>query len=277
MLNSKKPGLITLVAGIIILSACTVQNHYPALSFFFDGVPDPQQTDGVVEGINAITNTDSVNLLENKSKPELYVHQPYLEKECGACHNKGQMGSLTGTEPGLCYQCHPDFAEKFRIEHGPAAAGHCTGCHNPHRSYEESLLIRAGDEQCLHCHESARLYTDSYHVESSENLCVSCHNPHGSDNHLLLRLGACYQCHGDLSRQYRVVHGPVAAGQCSQCHAPHYEKTGKLLIRKGRDMCFSCHDSKRINANETHADLADMNCTECHNPHGGDGRFMFNY
>lgn len=265
-----------MVAGIITISACTVQNHYPALSFFFDGVPDTQVTNPDDVGYKPIVNQDSINSAENKSTPQLYVHQPYQEKDCASCHNKGQMGTLTESEPELCYQCHSSFEGKYKIEHGPAAAGYCTGCHNPHRSKEESLLIRTGDEQCLHCHESARLYKDSYHIESSDNLCVSCHDPHGSDNHLLLRLGACYQCHVDLSRQYRVVHGPVAAGQCSQCHAPHYEKTEKLLVQTGRDMCLYCHDKQRINNNETHSDLIEMDCIECHNPHGGDGRFMFN-
>ncbi|MEN8155447.1 MAG: cytochrome c3 family protein, partial [Bacteroidota bacterium] len=81
----------------------------------------------------------------------LFIHHPYREKECALCHNQNRMGSLKEPQPGLCYQCHENFGNKYHFEHGPAAGGHCTECHDPHKSKEEKLLVQTGTDLCLNC------------------------------------------------------------------------------------------------------------------------------
>ncbi len=258
-----------------MLVSCSVQDNFNVLSFFFDGVADPNEAQELAADSTGMAS-DSIAIAKQSQKIALFVHLPYQEKKCEMCHDQGRMGKLTEKEPELCYQCHSDFGTNFKMEHGPVAGGYCTGCHNPHRSSNDHLQIRTGDEQCLHCHESGRLYKDAYHVESLDNQCISCHGPHGTNNHSILKPSACIQCHASEFRQYRVAHGPVVVGECSVCHHQHYKKTEKLLIRPGKEMCFYCHDCKRLLESEIHLGLEDMHCIECHNPHGGDDRYMFN-
>jgi predicted CXXCH cytochrome family protein len=82
----------------------------------------------------------------------------------------------------------------------------------------------------------------------------------------------CYQCHEDFSTRFKVLHGPVAGGQCSVCHSPHMSLNADLLVRTGQSQCLHCHESGEIFKTAVHQDNKETNCTECHNPHGGEDR-----
>ncbi|NOX85830.1 MAG: hypothetical protein GXO86_07695 [Chlorobi bacterium] len=115
-----------------------------------------------------------------------------------------------------------------------------------------------------------------FHPPYQEKECANCHNQ-GQMGKLLEPLpGLCYQCHESFGDQYQVLHGPVDAGFCTQCHNPHMSKNKFLLIRTGQNLCLNCHLSKDVFKNEAHSDIEDADCTECHNPHGGEDRFILN-
>jgi len=114
------------------------------------------------------------------------------------------------------------------------------------------------------------------HSPYQANKCSLCHdqNTMGKLTQALPEL--CYQCHADFSSKYKVLHGPVAGGQCTMCHSPHSSVNDHLLIRTGQLLCLYCHDSKQVMKEEVHQEIGDANCTECHNPHGGKERYILN-
>lgn len=276
VVNAKKTIYALFIAVLLFFAACSTQNYYRTLSFFFDGVPDLVDVkEAVVMDSLQTAASDTKDQLSQVSKSALYLHRPYLEKECASCHNQGRMGSLSEPQPALCYQCHDNFGEQYTSEHGPMAAGYCSECHNPHRAKQKNLLVRTRQDLCFGCHETSVISESVFHNIVEESDCIACHDPHGSNNHSLLQNGSCYQCHDRFSEKYTVVHGPVTIGRCSVCHRSHGESSEKLLKHLSQNLCLYCHDAGRLFGNETHSYIEDTQCTECHNPHGGEDRFMF--
>jgi len=268
-----------LCVGILLLiGACSVEKHYRSLSFFFDGVPNPEliRQQAISDSLEAIADENEV--IAEIGKSDFILHPPYKERKCDHCHNQGQMGSLNESMPQLCTQCHPNLGMQSTFTHGPARGGYCTQCHHPHKAKEEKLLLQSGRELCLNCHDVNSLFAGDFHDSGDESDCISCHNPHGSENHSLLQQGACASCHGIFNAQYAVLHGPVASNNCSACHVPHRIGTKGLLVRKGRELCLNCHDASDVLKKVYHLDMLDSgvaSCTDCHNPHGGDDKYMF--
>lgn len=112
------------------------------------------------------------------------------------------------------------------------------------------------------------------HTPYKERACTKCHTEEIPGKKIYSQDEVCYSCHKNYQEEYSIVHGPVAGGFCTSCHAPHYSSNKKLLLRKGQDICFGCHTRSTIVKNETHADIGATSCTECHNPHGGSDRYM---
>lgn len=264
----KKTSIYSWLTVLLIIASCSVQEHYSALSFFFDGVPNPEEEIQTLakdadESKTGDLSAASAQILE----PAVFIHQPYREKQCASCHNQGRMGSLKDSQPGLCYQCHTRHQSTHNFEHGPVAGGYCSQCHHPHRTSEKNLLLRSGEDLCLKCHKAIEVSESVFHNISEETDCIVCHNPHGSENQSLLRRGACYHCHENYAENYLIVHGPVAADLCSSCHTSHREGSETHLIEADQDLCLYCHDGERIFKNENHPRIEGTFCIDCHNPH----------
>lgn len=84
----------------------------------------------------------------------------------------------------------------------------------------------------------------------------------------------CYGCHDDFTASAPNIHGPVAVGQCLQCHNPHKSKIRYLLEKPVPEICYNCHDSDSIASIPAHfvSDLS--SCTDCHDPHASMERHM---
>lgn len=108
-----------------------------------------------------------------------------------------------------------------------------------------------------------------YHPPYKSKQCGSCHDRNGMGRFVLPQPALCYQCHDDYGKKFKIVHGPVAGGYCTNCHNNHMSKNEKLLKRVSRDLCLICHNAGEILVTEAHKDIADQNCTDCHDPHGG--------
>jgi predicted CXXCH cytochrome family protein len=186
-----KRDLPCLIMGIllILLSGCSSTQNYKTLSFFFDGVPktDIELTD---QKLDSLARADSTALVQNMvsvQKPLMNYHSPYQEKDCASCHDQSTMGKFVSPQPELCYQCHDDFKNTYKVLHGPVAGGQCTACHNPHQSENENLLTRTGRSLCLYCHELNLIMSLEEHKEIQDANCTDCHNPHGGENKYNLR------------------------------------------------------------------------------------------
>jgi predicted CXXCH cytochrome family protein len=182
--------LITLMMIIILinLSGCSTTHRYKTLSFFFDGVPNPDK--GIaIQSSDSLIRKDTTATAQNslgKIIPQMYFHPPYKEKECSICHDQTRMGKYTKPQPELCYQCHDDFGTKFKVLHGPVGGGQCVICHSPHQSMNANLLLRQGQAICLYCHNSEQVMAAEQHQDIKDASCMDCHNPHGGDDKFIL-------------------------------------------------------------------------------------------
>lgn len=175
------------VLGMVCLVNCSTETRYKTLSFFFDGVPDPNNPEGG-------NSTDSSN---NRNFVQRSTHKPFEENNCNACHS-GQMTSKTGRLVGFdqlstpddtsCMKCHKEVTTQFRYMHGPVAVGACLMCHDPHRSSLPNLLNQEAPGLCLKCHQRQDL-GEPLIAHANEKLdCLTCHVGHGASEHGLLRV-----------------------------------------------------------------------------------------
>lgn len=173
-----------LIAGImttIVVSGCSPETRYRTLSFFFDGVPNPQEQKteifrGRRSGIVAPNPGD---------KPRNISHGPYAAKLCEACHLRGG-GKLIMPVEELCLNCH-DLNIRKKYIHGPVASGGCRVCHEPHGSGRAFLLVAEPTTFCFYCHDEAEVNTREVHASAAGTQCTVCHNPHSSDNNFMLK------------------------------------------------------------------------------------------
>jgi predicted CXXCH cytochrome family protein len=111
-----------------------------------------------------------------------------------------------------------------------------------------------------------------FHKPFAERKCELCHT---EDRHLVKQTPElCYLCHTDFKNSYKNIHGPVASGECLNCHNQHSSQYSKLLNRAGQQLCIYCHSPNQIYRNKSHIDIEDADCTLCHNPHGSNGKYL---
>ncbi len=110
------------------------------------------------------------------------------------------------------------------------------------------------------------------HPPYQDKQCKSCHDQSTMGKLIKPQPDLCYQCHVNFDTKYKVLHGPVAGGQCTMCHSPHLSVNPDLLARTGQALCLYCHESGTVMETEAHKGIKEANCTECHNPHGGENR-----
>lgn len=148
-------------------------------------------------------------------------------------------------------------------------------------SYPVALL--AEQSTCLTCHDAMTQGDKGRFVHKPlvSIDCSSCHQPVSGARHpggkgsvRLLDKGArpCHQCHGSKADR-KFVHAPVAAGDCTACHAPHLTPYPKLLKEKGAALCLTCHED-RFRKKFPHGPVAGGNCLFCHDPHSADNRML---
>lgn len=132
------------------------------------------------------------------------------------------LGSGMADAPGssiarTCQRCHGDMLGGV-YQHGPAAAGYCTLCHDPHGSDYPAWTRNQSWRLCTTCHAEKRtevhlvkgFVSDVTHPTRNRPdpsrpgkklSCVSCHSPHSADTPEILTYGArnkydlCAVCH----------------------------------------------------------------------------------
>ena len=178
--------LMTVAFGFL---ACNEVKHYRVLSFFFDGVPRPgeekkigyeRKPGGIMDaGSDGFTESFAANVKQ-------YVHPPYRDNQCAACHNTRTGQLVSSVSEGLCTGCHRNIPGDVRYVHGPVAVRACLFCHHQHASTYPRMLLTDPKSLCLRCHSEADLSTGPHHAQAFSSACIECHNPHGEDNRFFL-------------------------------------------------------------------------------------------
>jgi len=159
---------------------CSVEKHYELLSFFFDGVPDPNAPDDLFRDRSGRLRRPSV------------MHPPFKEGACEKCHvGAGTFGltfsGYSDVKAQVCFKCHDTLLDAYPLLHGPVAAGGCLWCHEAHLSQYAHLLKTTTPELCMDCHGfSLRATPDGPH-EDLERDCLDCHLAHGGRTRFFLR------------------------------------------------------------------------------------------
>lgn len=154
------------VAAAIWAGCAVTKDNYEVLSFFFDGVPDP----------NAPIGSPGRPIRES---PTYTIHQPYAEQKCVDCH--GRRFNVTAVGSEICLKCHEGITDALPRMHGPVAAAACLWCHAPHESPYAALLKAPERDVCGACHTPAMLSGTQTpeHDPGSEVGCLECHSGHG--------------------------------------------------------------------------------------------------
>jgi predicted CXXCH cytochrome family protein len=175
---------IVAAAGVLLMNQCSPYAGKSILHLFFDGVPEadsaaivPPETMGAEADSSGFRET-----LAATSETLHYLHYPYEERDCGACHDQQSLGNLVEPQPGLCYTCHEDLSARYNYLHGPVAGGYCTACHDPHSSVNNHFLRITGDPLCFYCHKRESVLENEMHQGLEGMVCSDCHNPHGGED-----------------------------------------------------------------------------------------------
>ncbi|ABD68017.1 conserved hypothetical protein [Rhodoferax ferrireducens T118] len=107
------------------------------------------------------------------------------------------------------------------------------------------------DKACLECHAAV---AQKKVVHAAVHMgCNSCHNevelntvPHKSRSKTAKERSAenaamCANCHDKKLFEGKVVHAPIAAGECNDCHDPHASDNLGLLKKEPATLCLDCH------------------------------------
>lgn len=168
------------VSLVLIIIGCKTPNRYEVLSFFFDGVPDP----------NATTQTATGSGIRRGNQGQIiYIHKPLLTGECNQCHKNEFTAQVSkaAVPAEICRECHTNLGAEMRVIHGPVAANQCVICHQPHRSSEQHLLRVSGSALCFQCHMPFDLSNRVAEHQDAKIDCMSCHHAHGGETHALLK------------------------------------------------------------------------------------------
>ncbi|MBT8486891.1 MAG: hypothetical protein HKO59_16165 [Phycisphaerales bacterium] len=173
--------ILACVAGLWF--GCSVDRHYEVLSFFFDGVPDPDAP-ATADGPRDRRRTRTV----------VSTHVPFRERNCRACHVTATDFGLTfsgygDVDDSVCLDCHRATVTAFPSMHGPVAGAQCLQCHEAHESAYPALLLTPSPGLCLDCHSpDTGLLDDTLDVHADLTVdCLSCHHGHGGPTPALLR------------------------------------------------------------------------------------------
>lgn len=122
--------------------------------------------------------------------------------------------------PETCGTCHGSMLEG-KFKHGPAEAGYCTLCHDPHASSYPSWTRK-----------------------QPWRLCTTCHAKMRSEPHVIRGFARSV---AHPTKKFRDPARPGRRLSCASCHSPHSAETPELLafgVRNTFDLCNVCHPKK---------------------------------
>lgn len=189
---------VSMLACILLWAGCgTPEEKYKILSFWFDGVPDPNAV---------ITGPGGKPILASAT---MYQHKPFKDGDCAGCHDSFSNIYISNKSSNVCLKCHEDKVNEYPKMHGPVATVACLWCHSPHESPNKYLLRYESPEVCVQCHERGKLLGNKppEHMDPLRN-CLDCHVGHGSEKRYFLRENAPPVILDDQLPQYNTENIP---------------------------------------------------------------------
>jgi DmsE family decaheme c-type cytochrome len=164
--------------------------------------------------------------------------------ECHLSHGSDNKPLLKQPDPDICYKCHAEVQQKFKLSstHWFKDQGfRCSLCHESHEKRDTSGKAVINRTVCLECHKQyAAVY--EYKHEPVEKDCLQCHVAHGSNYPKLCNSDTttlCKSCHSVkhriflVNRFYTDAEKKLKSGQCVICHKMiHGSENESLLNRK---------------------------------------------
>jgi len=125
---------------MIILTGCSSQKGHGLVVLFFPSIDHPANP---APEVAALASTNAPIQPIAQLTPPLYIHQPYAEQKCSACHLTAQSEVLRTGGRDLCLECHKLKAIADTKGHATMGTELCWTCHEPHRSEQKGLLKAA--------------------------------------------------------------------------------------------------------------------------------------
>lgn len=170
----------------------------------------------------------------------------------------------------------PEDFRPYYFHSGLKTINTCSQCHPDKRKKRADYTYIDQNFSCLTktCHQTMG-HKKFQHGPLKKKKCFDCHNIHGTFNKDLttkLRSTLCFSCHADekdLVTVGKVVHFPVAQGECTPCHDPHESDNGEYYLRESSiiGLCTVCHGDKILRHKYMHEPTAEGGCEACHTPH----------
>jgi predicted CXXCH cytochrome family protein len=265
--------VLPILASFIYFGCGSDESRYKVLSFFFDGVPNPNEpTPPAAAGPDAGLDEQGHPVAapapgQPPPVPVVSEHSPYKNRECFACHQTESSLVATGQGAATCRKCHADYLNPPPDQwvHGPAVLELCTRCHEPHKSQYASLLTKPARDLCLGCHTEPGLLDRPEHRATADKACSACHDPHMAGNRLLLvDAGTAKRRH--LEKRPALEHAPYKERKCTLCHVP---EASNALVANLDKVCLTCHEKvlAAVAGLPHHKALDQGKCVVCHSPH----------
>ncbi len=244
--------------------------RYRALSFFFDGVPVPEQLQGEVSMYDPrqIPPGERAELKPPDQPQVTFYHEPYATRNCFGCHDRERgYGKMIGGDRQVCQRCHRDYFQPEPNDwmHGPVVMGECQLCHEAHKSTIENLLTQDQPPLCFDCHSARFIAEDPFHAPLDDLTCSRCHDPHAAGNRLLLADSRTYQRRRGEGLTAVSEHPEWTREQCEMCHVVG---ESNRLVDDVDSICLTCHQDQVDQARQgAHQPIAEGRCNVCHTPH----------
>jgi predicted CXXCH cytochrome family protein len=186
-------GSVLCAAGLLFIAAvtcfygCTTEKRYEILKVLFDGVPNPNAPK--VASSSKSPNGSAGGANAGVAQPVAFMHKPYQENKCDACHgsSSGKYSDYQKIGADVCLKCHEKVLTAYPVMHGPVTSVECNLCHTPHESTIRGLLKQSAPTVCTQCHVTELLSgTTPAHLQP-DSQCLQCHVGHGGNEHKLLR------------------------------------------------------------------------------------------
>ncbi len=188
------------ITGLTLMASCSVERDYRTLSFFFDGVPDPNAPPPPTQDpVQHRPGSASWATSEDQpERPQSSTHKPFLNRQCKDCHvipegSEARPAWMIGKPKllipveELCAKCHEPPEAAF--VHGPVAMQRCDLCHLPHESrFPHLLKLESTNQICLSCHAGETFVTEQSHADLGPMDCTTCHDPHASSYPFFLKV-----------------------------------------------------------------------------------------